>query len=136
MLFLLLFITFSIPSIQTYFGEYATNRINNKFNTNINIERASIKYNGDIELKNILIIDHQNDSLISIEKFNSSILSFLNINNNKLVFGGIDIYGLYFNIKTYKGENDSNLEIFSEKFRKIAEIAIFEFFRHFEQKIR
>ena len=118
MLFLLLFITFSIPSIQTYFGEYATNRINNKFNTNINIERASIKYNGDIELKNILIIDHQNDSLISIEKFNSSILSFLNINNNKLVFGGIDIYGLYFNIKTYKGENDSNLKIFTEKFRK------------------
>jgi len=118
LLFLLLFITFSIPSIQTYFGEYATNRINNKFNTNINIERASIKYNGDIELKNILIIDHQNDSLISIEKFNSSILSFLNINNNKLVFGGIDIYGLYFNIKTYEGENDSNLKIFTEKFRK------------------
>ena len=118
MLFLLLLITFSIPSVQTYFGEYATNRINDKFGSNININKASIQFNGDIELKNILIKDHKNDSLIAIDELNSSIISFMKINNNKLIFSDIDIYGLYFNIKTYKGEIKNNLDVFVDRFKK------------------
>jgi len=118
LLFLLLLITFSIPSVQTYFGEYATNRINDKFGSNININKASIQFNGDIELKNILIKDHKNDSLIAIDELNSSIISFMKINNNKLIFSDIDIYGLYFNIKTYQGEIKNNLDVFVDRFKK------------------
>ena len=86
----------SIPSVQTYFGTYATQKINEKFNTNIKVEKVGLQFNGDVELKNILIKDHKNDSLISIRELNSSILSFANINDNKLVFDAIDIYGLFF----------------------------------------
>ena len=108
----------SIPSVQTYFGTYATQQINEKFNTNIKVEKVGLQFNGDVELKNILIKDHKNDSLISIRELNSSILSFANINDNKLIFGAIDIYGLFFHINTYSGEQASNLDIFTRKFKK------------------
>ena len=108
----------SLPSVQTYLGSSATQQINEKFNTNIKVEKVGLQFNGDVELKNILIKDHKNDSLIFIKELNSSILSFANINDNKLIFGGIDIYGLFFHIKTYSGEQASNLDIFTGKFKK------------------
>ena len=121
MLFILFLLVVSLPSVQTYFGTYATQQINEKFNTNIKVEKVGLQFNGDVELKNILIKDHKNDSLISIKELNSSILSFANINDNKLIFGGIDIYGLFFHIKTYSGEQASNLDIFTGKFKKTKE---------------
>ena len=110
--------------VQTYFGSYATQRINEKLDTNIKVGKVGLQLNGDIEFKNILIKDHKNDSLISINEFNSSILSFANINNNCLIFDDIDIYGLYFHIKTYQGEKASNLDILIKKFKKDTESQI------------
>ncbi len=123
-LFILLLLVFSIPGVQTYFGSYATQRINEKLDTNIKVGKVGLQLNGDIEFKNILIKDHKNDSLISINEFNSSILSFANINNNSLIFDDIDIYGLYFHIKTYAGEQASNLDVFIKKFKKDTESQI------------
>ena len=39
-----------------------------------------------------------------------------NLNDNKLIFGDIDLYGLRFHIKTYKGEEKSNLDVFVDSF--------------------
>ena len=117
LLFSLLLVA-SIPKVQTYFGFFATKKINNKFGTNIKVEKVGLQFNGDVELKNILIKDYKNDSLISINELNSSVLSFVNIFNNKFIFGEINIYGLFFNIKTYKGDVSTNLDIFANKFKK------------------
>lgn len=118
LLFILLVLIFSIPSVQTYFGTYATKKLNAQFGTNFNVEKVGLQFNGDIELKNILIKDHHNDTLIAIKELNSSILSFLKIQESKLIFKDIDIYGLYFHIKTYKGESDSNLIVFIDRFEQ------------------
>ena len=116
MLFLILFLLLSIPAVQTRLGKYATKKLNEDFGTNINIEKVGLQLNGDVELLNIYVEDHQNDTLISIKELNTSILSFKKLYDNKLTFGDIDIEGLLLNIKTYKEEVDTNLDIFVAKF--------------------
>ncbi len=102
--------------MQTKLGQYATDRINSDYKTNINIGRVGLQLNGDIELKDVLIRDYKKDTLFGIGELNSSIISFRNLYNGKLNFGDIDIQDFVFNLKTYKGERDTNLDIFVAKF--------------------
>ncbi len=111
-----MFLILGIPAVQTKLGKYATKKVNEEFKTNINIAKVGLQLNGDIELKEILIKDHQEDTLISIGELNSSIVSFKNLYNGKLNFGDIDIQNLVFNLKTYKDEEDTNLDVFVDKF--------------------
>ncbi len=109
-------IVFSIPAVQTRLGKYATKRINEDFGTNINIAKVGLQFNGDVEFKEIFIEDFKKDTLIFVGELNTSVLSFKNLYNNKFTFGDIDLEGLIFNIKTYKDEIDTNLDIFVAKF--------------------
>lgn len=108
----------SIPAVQTYLGKKVTTRINEEFGTNISIGRIGLQINGDVELKSIYIEDFKKDTLININELNTSILNFRNVINGKLTFGDIDIQDLTFNIKTYKGEPLSNLDVFIAKFEE------------------
>ncbi len=115
LLFIILVLVLSIPFVQTRLGNYATEKLNSEFGTNINIDKVGLQFNGDVELKNIYIEDYKKDTLINIVELNTSILSFRNLYNGKLVFGDIDIIDLVFNIKTYKDTTDTNLDIFVAK---------------------
>jgi len=116
LLFCLLVGLLSIPSIQTSLGSYTTGKINKSYGTNIKIKKVGLKFNGDVELKSILIKDHFEASMFSVSKLNTSILNFAKIINNQLVFGNIELDSLFFHIKTYKGESESNLDVFVNKF--------------------
>ena len=111
-------IVFTIPSVQTRLGSYATNKINEAYGTDIKIEKLGLQFNGDVELKNILIKDHRDAALISVAELNTSILSFTEMSDNKLIFGAIDLYDLSFHIHKYLGESDTNLDLFVAKFDK------------------
>jgi hypothetical protein len=86
------------------------------YGTTIKIEKVGFQFNGDVELKNILIKDHFDSTLISAAELNTSILSFVKLAENKLTFGDIDLYNLFFHIKNYEGEDKTNLDVFIEKF--------------------
>ncbi|WP_298896372.1 translocation/assembly module TamB [uncultured Psychroserpens sp.] len=116
LLFIILVLVFSIPAVQTSVGKYVTKRVNDDFGTNINIGKVGLQFNGDVELKEIYIEDYKKDTLIAIDELNTSILNYRNISNGKLNFGDIDIMNLTFNVKTYEGANDTNLDIFVAKF--------------------
>ena len=116
LIFIILVVLLSIPSVQTSLGKYATKRLNKEFGTNINIGKVGLQFNGDVEIKEIYIEDYKKDTLINIKELNTSILSFRNLYNGKLTFGDIDIEELTFNIKTYKGEPDTNLNVFVARF--------------------
>ena len=116
LLFIILVLVLSIPAVQTSLGKYATKKVNDDFGTNITIEKVGLQFNGDVELKNIYIEDHKNDTLVNIIELNTSILSFKKLYDNKLTFGDIDIIGLTFNLKTYKDEQETNLDVFVAKF--------------------
>lgn len=106
----------SIPPVQTALGKYATNWVNEEFGTHINIGKVGLQFNGDVELKEIYIEDYKKDTLIAIQELNTSILNYGNLSNGKLIFGDIDIIDLTLNIKTYKGELDTNLDVFVARF--------------------
>lgn len=115
LLFIILVLLLSIPAVQTRLGKYATERINKDFGTNINIEKVGLQFNGDVELKNIYIEDYKKDTLVNILELNTSILSYRKLYQNKLTFGDVDIIGLNLNIKTYLGEDQTNLDVFVNK---------------------
>ena len=106
----------SIPAVQTSLGKRLTKMLNEDFKTNINIDRVSLQFNGDVEIKNICIEDYKKDTLISIKELNTSILNFRNLYKGNLEFGDIDIEKLIFNIKTYEGSSETNLDIFVNRF--------------------
>ncbi|WP_299228173.1 translocation/assembly module TamB [uncultured Psychroserpens sp.] len=116
LLFVILVLILSIPAVQTSLGKRITKRINDDFGTNINIGKVGLQFNGDVELKEIYIEDYKKDTLIAITELNTSILNFGNLANGTLDFGDIDIMNLTFNIKTYLGAEDTNLDIFVAKF--------------------
>ena len=115
LLFIFLVGFLSIPAIQTSLGSYATGKINNTYGTDIKIEKVGLQFNGDVELKTILIKDHFEATMISVSELNTSILSFAKIANNEFEFGDIDLHNLFFHIKTYEGEDDTSFDVFVDK---------------------
>jgi hypothetical protein len=97
-------------------AQYATRTLNNEFGTNINIERLRISLiSWDTALNDVYVEDYKQDTLIYIRELTTSILSVRNLVNGKLQFGDIELDGLLLNLKTYEGENDSNLGVFVDK---------------------
>lgn len=105
-----------IPAVQTKAGKYATDWLNDSYKTNINIQKIGLQFNGDVQIKGILIRDFKKDTLISATELNTSIVSFKNLYNSKLNFGDIDLEDLVFNIVTYKDESQTNLDVFVDRF--------------------
>ncbi|KQC29364.1 translocation/assembly module TamB domain-containing protein [Flagellimonas eckloniae] len=106
----------SIPAVQTRMAKYATKTINEEFGTNIFIDRLSLSlFNLNTGIKGIYVEDYKKDTLAYIQKLSTSILNLRNMANGEMKFGDIEIDGLFFNLKTYEGERDTNLDIFVDK---------------------
>ena len=115
-LLVLLGIVLSIPSVQTAIAGKVTRSINEKYQVSIHIEKVKIGlFFGDIALQGVYIEDHRKDTLIAIDRVSTSLLSVRNAINGKLRFGDMDIEALRLYMKTYKGEEDTNLDIFIAK---------------------
>jgi hypothetical protein len=112
----LLFIVFSIPAVQTYFGQKATKQLNDDYNTNINIEKVDFSYLGKIRLKNVLIRDYKKDTLIFVKEIKTSLETAKNFVNNNFTFGPMHLEGMKLFIDQEKDSSDSNLDIFVARF--------------------
>tara|TARA_B100000678_G_scaffold291256_1_gene307205 strand:+ start:24822 stop:29195 length:4374 start_codon:yes stop_codon:yes gene_type:complete len=114
---LVLVLVFSIPAVQTSVAHKVTERINNDFNTNINVERISISYNGDVVIEEVYIEDHHQDTLISAKQLSTSLIDVPAIlSGQHLDFGDLEAEQLKLRMKLYKGETKDNLSFFGEKF--------------------
>jgi len=108
-------IVFSLPAVQNGIARRVTDSVNNTYGTNINIDRVDLSFIGKVKLKGIYIEDYQKDTLIYIKSLNTSILNVKNAIDGKLEFGKITVNNSFFNLKTYKGERITNLDIFVAK---------------------
>jgi len=106
----------SIPIVQTKLGKAATNYLNTEFDVNINVKRVDLAFLGNVQLKDVLIINHHADTLIYAQNLTTSVFSYRNMVNSKLEFGQIAMRNFKVNINTYKGEVDDALTIFIDKF--------------------
>jgi len=109
-------ILLSLSVVQTKLGSIATNYLNKDFNTHITVDKVDLSLLGSVDLKDVEIKDHHLDSMIAIQSLKTSIFSYRNILNNKLNFGDIELSGVYFLIKTYKGETKDAFSVFVDSF--------------------
>ena len=116
LLFLLVSIALSLPFVQTKIAHYATDKLNKDYGTNINIDEVAITFFGGVKLKKVLILDHHDDTLIYSQRIKTSILDFNKLLDGKLLFGDLRLDQFYLQIKNYKGEKDTNLDLFVEAF--------------------
>ncbi len=117
LLLLLVVVIFTIPKVQSYTAQKLTQKINTKYNTNIDVDALQIKLNGEIRLKEVFVEDHQKDTLIYMKRFSTSLLSLASFWNNKVKLNNTEIKKLRFNLVRYKGEDNDNLNLFIDQFR-------------------
>lgn len=116
LLLLALGIALTLPSVQTRIGQRLTQWLNETYKTDIQIGQVSITSFGTVKLKQVLVRDHKKDTLIYANRINTNILDVKRLIDGDLLFGKISIDGLLLDMKTYKGEQDTNLDKFIAAF--------------------
>ena len=113
---LLLGIALSLPFVQTKIAHYVTETLNEDYGTDINVDQVAVSIFGGVKLKTVLIRDHHKDTLIYANSIKTNILSFKKLKSGDLIFGDIYADKLFFNLKNYKGEKESNINVFVKLF--------------------
>ena len=93
-----------------------TNIINEKFDAGVHIKRLGLNWKGELDVRDIYIEDHHQDTLIYSKKLVTNILSINNLVQGNLDFGIIKLEEPKFYLKTYQGEQNDNVSIFANKF--------------------
>ena len=116
-LLVMLSVILSFSSVQTSLARFATNRINSAYGTSIAIQKLDLSSIRNVELKNVLIRDHHQDTLISAEILETSVLNYRQLFSNELKFGDIYLKNGKLVLKTYKDESINSLSVFVKKFK-------------------
>ena len=116
LLLLLTSIALTLPVVQTKIAQYATGRINKDYGTHINIDQIAITVFGGVKIKKLLILDHHQDTLIYADRIKTNVLDVNKLINGKLLFGDIRFDKFYLQIKNYKKEKETNLDLFVAAF--------------------
>ncbi|MDY0781080.1 translocation/assembly module TamB domain-containing protein [Tenacibaculum sp. IB213877] len=106
----------SIPAVQSKLAKIATNFINKEFNTHIVVKKLDLSLLGSIQLKQIEIRDHHQDTLIFVKNLKTSLRNAKMVLDNKVNLGDATLTGVHFYMKTYKGEDSDNMNIFIDNF--------------------
>jgi len=106
----------SFSSVQTKIAKFVTDTVNSKFDTSIYIEKVDLSSLRMVKLKNILINDHHQDTLIFAGSLNTSLLNIREMLKADLELGEIELVNGKFLMRTYKGEDTNNLTVFVDKF--------------------
>lgn len=115
MLIILIIIVFSIPSVQTWTAKKVTTALNEKLGTGFNIDRMGLNWKGQIDIREVFIADHHQDTLIYSKELQTSIRSFTALIQGKIRFGDIYLNQARLYITTYEGEEDDSISIFADK---------------------
>ncbi len=109
-------IVFSIPSVQTYVAKEVTKNLNETYGTNITVDRLGLNWKGEVDIREVYIEDHRNDTLIYADVVQTNILNFQNLLKGDLGFGDLHFGNAKLYVITYEGEETDNLSLFAEKF--------------------
>jgi len=108
---------FSLPIVQTKLGEKLSDFFYEKYEVSISVERVDLSYLGSVNLRNTLILDHHNDTIISLGELRSSIVNFSNLIRGKLEMQNVSLIDGDVNFKTYRGEDKSAFNQFIAQFK-------------------
>ncbi len=117
LLFIILLIVFSIPSVQTFVAKKITTSLKESKDVDISIGRVGLTYGGSLNLTDVLILDHHQDTLMFSQKVKTSATSLSSIYNNNPTLGNTTARDLFLYMKVYEGEERDNLNIFLNKLK-------------------
>lgn len=109
-------IVLSLPIVQTQIARYVMTTINKDYGTAISIDQVAISPFGGVKFKNVLIKDHHQDTLIYSNRIKTTILDGKKLLSGDLIFSDLNLDGVLFNLKTYKKEKLTNLDVFINAF--------------------
>ena len=107
---------FNIPYVQSALAKRATTYVNETYKTAISVKEIDLSHFPNVNLKDIVIKDHHDYPFIRAKHLKTSLLNWKKILDNELLLDAVFIDGLYFELKTYKNEEEQNLTIFTDKF--------------------
>jgi len=113
----LFFFILSLESVQTQFAQQITQNVNNRFDTDISIQKASINLKGEVLIRDILIQDHHQDSLLFVQELKTSLNGLDRFLNRNYDFKSIGLDGVQFFLTQYPNETQSSLEYFFDKLK-------------------
>lgn len=113
---LALAIILALPVVQTKIAKYITETLNEDFKTDISVDKVAINIFGGVKLKKVLILDHHKKTLIYSDIITTDIVSVKRLIDGDLIFGDLRLTGLIFNLKTYKNEDENNINKFIKRF--------------------
>ena len=87
-----------------------------EYKADIDVEQVSLSIFGGVKLKNVLIRDHHKQTMIHVKSIKTNVLGFEKLYNGDLLFGEIRIDSLFFSLKTYKGDKETNIGKFADLF--------------------
>ena len=115
LLLLLLVVVFSLPSVQTTIAGRLTNYLNTTYDIQIGIDRVGLNWKGAIDIRDLYIKDHHQDTLIYAAQVQASVLSFSNLLDKQLSLGDVRLSNTKFFVTKYTNETRDNMSIFSGK---------------------
>lgn len=109
---------FSFPKVQTYFAKKVSSYINKTYDTDIHIKRLALNYKGNVSLKGLIAKDKKSDTILNINKLETSLLSFNKLRNGKTQLGKVLLKGVNLKIQTYAGDSISEFNKLIDRFDK------------------
>ena len=89
LLLLSLGIALSLPVIQTRIAHYITLNLNQKYGTNIYVDKVEVTVFGGVQLKKVLVKDQKKDTLFYAKRIITSILDTKKLLDGNLIFGNV-----------------------------------------------
>ncbi len=109
-------LVFSIPSVQTKAAHQLTSYLNENFDTDIHIQKVKITYDAQIDLKGVYIGDHHNDTLITAQSLQTSLINIPGIlSGENIDFGSVTAKHVVFHLRRYKADEIDSFGIFLHK---------------------
>lgn len=105
----------SIPSVQTRLAHQLTQSVNEKYKTDIQVDKVDLSYLGRVQLKGVLARDPHKDTIIYIGNLNTSIIEFERLKKGKPKFNLVSLSDVTLQLKTYKGQSHSAFDLFIDK---------------------
>lgn len=118
LLFLITVLIGFIPAVQTYMASKITDRFNQRFSTNIAIDKANLTFSGSIALNKVLVNDHRQDTLLFVDQLKMNALGITELVSSSPHINSLKLNGVTLNIKTYEKDSISNLNYFFNQFEK------------------
>jgi len=114
---------FASEKVQTRVANSITQRLNNSFETEIEIGAAKIDLAGRIRLGAVLVKDHKQDTLFYLEELKLKLDELEGVLKGDYQFSSIFIDQPYLAVKTYPNESLTNLSQFIDKLKNTSKKA-------------